>query len=441
MFPRIGMRIIKSAVGVFLCYLVNMLRGDAGIVFYSQLAVLWCMQDYVSETKSKAKQRTVGTFIGALWGLIVILVYQYICQIFGTPSQLVYGFLVSVSIVLVIYTTVVLNKKQASYFSCVVLLSIVVNHIADANPYLFAFNRVLDTMIGIAIGVVVNCFQLPRTKNRNTLFLSGLDDTLLAPNGQMSDYSRVELNRLIEDGAKFSISTIRTPASLMTPLKDVKLKLPVIVMDGAALFNIAEKKYEYAYVISPENSSIIKNYLAQNEIPYFANVIIDDLLIIYYQQTNHEGYNELVKKLRTSPYRNYIKRRVPDDESIVYFMVIDQKDRIAELYPTTLSGGQQQRIAIARALCSQTNIILFDEPTSALDPETIQEVLDVMIKLAKENITMVVVTHEMGFAKQVADRIVFMADGQIIEEGDPEHFFNNPESERVKQFLGKIIRK
>ena len=103
-------------------------------------------------------------------------------------------------------------------------------------------------------------------------------------------------------------------------------------------------------------------------------------------------------------------------------------------------GGQQQRIAIARALCSQSKIILFDEPTSALDPETIQEVLDVMIKLAKENITMVVVTHEMGFARQVADRVIFMEDGQIIESGTPEHFFNNPESERVKQFLGKIIR-
>lgn len=106
----------------------------------------------------------------------------------------------------------------------------------------------------------------------------------------------------------------------------------------------------------------------------------------------------------------------------------------------SLSGGQQQRIAIARALCAQTKIILFDEPTSALDPETIQEVLDVMIKLAKENITMVVVTHEMGFARQVADRIVFMADGQIIEEGTPDHFFDNPSNERVKQFLGKIIR-
>mgnify|MGYP001137716773 CR=1 FL=1 len=112
----------------------------------------------------------------------------------------------------------------------------------------------------------------------------------------------------------------------------------------------------------------------------------------------------------------------------------------ANHYPKHLSGGQQQRIAIARALCAQTKIILFDEPTSALDPETIQEVLDVMIKLAKENITMVVVTHEMGFARQVADRVVFMADGQIIEEGTPDHFFENPSNERVKQFLGKIIR-
>lgn len=118
---------------------------------------------------------------------------------------------------------------------------------------------------------------------------------------------------------------------------------------------------------------------------------------------------------------------------------IGLEDR-ANFYPSELSGGQQQRVAIARALATDPEIIYFDEPTSALDPETIQEVLDVMIKLAKENITMVVVTHEMGFARQVADRIVFMADGQIIEEGTPDHFFDNPSNERVKQFLGKIIR-
>lgn len=125
------------------------------------------------------------------------------------------------------------------------------------------------------------------------------------------------------------------------------------------------------------------------------------------------------------------------DEFLNLMQIMQYADRM----PNQLSGGQQQRIAIARALCAQTKIILFDEPTSALDPETIQEVLDVMVNLAHEkNITMVVVTHEMGFARQVADRVVFMADGQIIEEGTPEHFFTNPKNERVRQFLGKIIR-
>ena len=108
-------------------------------------------------------------------------------------------------------------------------------------------------------------------------------------------------------------------------------------------------------------------------------------------------------------------------------------------YPQNLSGGQQQRVAIARAMCTKQPIILFDEPTSALDPEMIQEVLDVMIELAHDNITMVCVTHEMNFAKQVADRVIFMDDGQILEEGTPEHFFTNPQHPRCKDFLNKIL--
>ena len=108
-------------------------------------------------------------------------------------------------------------------------------------------------------------------------------------------------------------------------------------------------------------------------------------------------------------------------------------------YPQNLSGGQQQRVAIARALCTKQPIILFDEPTSALDPEMVQEVLDVMIELAQENITMICVTHEMGFARQVADRVIFMDDGRILEEGTPEHFFDNPTNPRCRDFLAKIL--
>jgi general L-amino acid transport system ATP-binding protein len=111
----------------------------------------------------------------------------------------------------------------------------------------------------------------------------------------------------------------------------------------------------------------------------------------------------------------------------------------AKKYPGQLSGGQQQRVAIARALAMTPKVMLFDEPTSALDPEMINEVLDTMKDLAREGMTMIVVTHEMGFAREVADRVVFMADGQIVEVGTPEHFFTNPQEDRTKLFLSQIL--
>ncbi|MFP5314820.1 MAG: amino acid ABC transporter ATP-binding protein [Actinomycetes bacterium] len=114
-------------------------------------------------------------------------------------------------------------------------------------------------------------------------------------------------------------------------------------------------------------------------------------------------------------------------------------DNQAQKLPAQLSGGQQQRVAIARALAMQPKVMLFDEPTSALDPEMINEVLDAMVSLAKEGMTMIVVTHEMGFARKAADRVIFMADGQIVEQATPEEFFTNPKSDRAKDFLGKIL--
>lgn len=112
----------------------------------------------------------------------------------------------------------------------------------------------------------------------------------------------------------------------------------------------------------------------------------------------------------------------------------------ADKYPAQLSGGQQQRVAIARALAMEPKVMLFDEPTSALDPEMIKEVLDAMVDLAEGGMTMVVVTHEMGFARTAANRVVFMADGQVVEENTPEQFFTNPQSDRAKDFLGKILK-
>jgi putative glutamine transport system ATP-binding protein len=159
-----------------------------------------------------------------------------------------------------------------------------------------------------------------------------------------------------------------------------------------------------------------------------------------FQQFNLYPHMTVLGNLTIGPMKLQGKTKKEAEEMAYEYLDIVGLREKANVYPSTLSGGQQQRVAIARALCSQRKIILFDEPTSALDPETVQEVLDVMIKLSSMNITMVVVTHEMGFARQVADRVIFMADGMIVEEGTPEHFFDNPTNERTKAFLGKILR-
>ncbi|MGM0562486.1 MAG: amino acid ABC transporter ATP-binding protein [Pseudomonadota bacterium] len=135
-------------------------------------------------------------------------------------------------------------------------------------------------------------------------------------------------------------------------------------------------------------------------------------------------------------------RKIPKkeaEETAMYYLDRVKIPEQADKYPGQLSGGQQQRVAIARSLCMKPKIMLFDEPTSALDPEMIKEVLEVMTQLADEGMTMLCVTHEMGFARTVANRIVFMDYGEIVEQNDPERFFNNPESDRLKLFLGQIL--
>ena len=158
-----------------------------------------------------------------------------------------------------------------------------------------------------------------------------------------------------------------------------------------------------------------------------------------FQSFNLFAHKTILENVTLGPIK--VKRVKP---SVAKEHAMELLDRVgvanqADKMPAQLSGGQQQRVAIARALAMRPKVMLFDEPTSALDPEMVNEVLDVMVSLAKEGMTMVVVTHEMGFARKAAERVVFMADGQIVEVNDPESFFGNPQSARAKDFLGKIL--
>ena len=158
-----------------------------------------------------------------------------------------------------------------------------------------------------------------------------------------------------------------------------------------------------------------------------------------FQQFNLFPHLSVVDNLTLAPMKaRGLSKSDATELAMTYLNRVHIPEQAAK-YPGQLSGGQQQRVAIARSLCMQPKIMLFDEPTSALDPEMIKEVLDVMIGLAQDGMTMLVVTHEMGFAKEVADRIVFMDEGQIVEAKAPTEFFENPESDRTKLFLSQIL--
>ncbi len=158
-----------------------------------------------------------------------------------------------------------------------------------------------------------------------------------------------------------------------------------------------------------------------------------------FQQFNLFPHMTVLKNMCIAPMKlKKMSKADAEAQAMELLKVVGLEDR-ANAYPSQLSGGQKQRIAIVRALCMKPDVMLFDEPTSALDPEMVGEVLDVMKKLAEEGMTMLVVTHEMGFAKEVADRVIFMEGGVIMEEGTPEQIFTDPKNDRTKEFLSKVL--
>lgn len=177
-----------------------------------------------------AKKRTIGTFVGAFWGTIVIFLLFALQGSLHAEIEESFAkyMLISLFTGIVLYSTVVLNCKKSSYFSCVVFLSITTMHITDPNPILFVGNRVLDTLIGIGLAIIVNSVHLPRQKNNDILFVSGIDDTLLTSREDLTAYSKVELNRIIDTGAKFTVSTISYPSIGTGSLRSESgLKLPI----------------------------------------------------------------------------------------------------------------------------------------------------------------------------------------------------------------------
>lgn len=316
---------------VLLCFVVYLLRGQQGIPFYSALAVLQCMQPYQQSTKKVARNRLTGTLIGAFWGLVLLLVQLNWLGRLPGGAYLLYPAIALLTGV-TLYSTVLLGVPNTAYFSCVVFLSITVNHISDGNPYLFVWNRVLDTLIGVALALAVNNVHLPRRKRLDTLFVSGVDDTLMQQGHPLTAYSRVELNRLVEQGAKFTLSTCLTPATIRQLLPDVRLELPIIAMDGAVLYDMKRDCFPVRYEIPQQTAAALLAFLQQNGIHAFVNVVRDDVLLIYYDKLDSPAMQGTYERHRTSPYRNYIHTDAPETQGVLYLLLYETSARMHEFY-------------------------------------------------------------------------------------------------------------
>ncbi len=237
-------------------------------------------------------------------------------------------------------------------------------------------------------------------------------------------------------------------------VKDLIVQFPTLrALDGV---NVQINRGEVVAVIGPSGSgkSTFLRCINQLETPTSGHIFFEGKDVtdpkndinkirqrmgMVFQQFNLFPHMTILQNLTLAPMKLQHKSKEQAEAKAMELLKRVGLDDRAENYPTQLSGGQKQRIAIVRALCMEPDVMLFDEPTSALDPEMVGEVLEVMRGLAKENMTMVVVTHEMGFAKEVATRVIFMENGHILEDNEPKKFFESPENQRLKDFLNKVL--
>ncbi len=374
--PRIplpGQRIFRSVIAVWVCMGIYVLRGFQGEPFYSVIAALQCVQPYSSNMLTEGRERIIGTLIGAFWGS-VILFADLIPVAEGPETMFIQFLLLGLFSGLVIYSTVLFRISKYALFSAVVFLGIAMFHLEDVNPYVHVFHRTMDTIIGVGVAIAVSSIHLPRVRDTSTLFISGVDHVLFSENRQISPLTKVEINRFLDQGMRFSVATRQTPASVREMLSEIRFRLPIIAMDGAVLYDLNTMQYVRTEKMEPDLVEEVTGLLGREGIPYFSNTVHDNLLVIYFRDYKdliledvkgapHESrpdfrdYDQLDKyaylamarlyrRKRVSPYRNYVRTNKKITEDVVYLMVIDRAEAIDALSRRLMEEPFADRIRI-----------------------------------------------------------------------------------------------
>jgi hydroxymethylpyrimidine pyrophosphatase-like HAD family hydrolase len=328
--PTIGKRIIKSTLAAYICFCIFILRGEPGTPFYSAIAAVLCMQPNVSNSKSAAVTRVIGTLIGAFWGTIFLFFQKSLLPSFISP-YLSYAF-ISLGILIVIYVTVLLKQTPASYMSVVVFLSIVIAHSGDSNALIFSFNRMLDTLIGIFVALILTYIPYLLRKGKNVLYVIDMDQIQLHSQTDLFDSnSAVKLNMLLERGAHILFTTKVSSCSFMPHLSNLNLNLPVICLNGTAVYDTENTTYVESASMSSQDTKTILDTLDALSVNYFTATLNHDFLHIYYKELTNPVEKSILDSVSAKYQRHYICNNVPAKTRALTITVVQPKELIREI--------------------------------------------------------------------------------------------------------------
>lgn len=345
-FPRIGMRIVKSTVAVGLSILVYLVTGMEGLPFFIIIAALQGMQQYQRNVREVAVRNVFGTLVGAACALVILMLQSFVLGPNNT-EYVWYCVFVTLGIAVSLYSAVVLGHGDAAYFTAVVYLCIVMVHLDNRSPFLYVAQRLFETLLGIGIGMGVNAIRIPIRRVKDTLFVAALDDVLHSESSILPEYSKVELNRILDDGVRLSIISQHSTASFWEAAGSIRFKMPVILLDGAVLYDPAEKHYLSKVQLSYEQAREITELLEDEELSLFQSAVIDDSVMIF----NHhiaESTREIHANMRRSSYRNYIYRQLPEGLPVIYVLCMGSEEKLDEACEKLKAAGFDKKYKVLR---------------------------------------------------------------------------------------------
>ena len=345
-FPRIGMRIVKSAAAVGLSMAVYLLLGVEGLPFFIIIAALQGMQQYQRNVREITVRNVFGTLVGAACALPVVLLQYFVLAPHNCP-YVWYCALVTFSIAVALYSSVVLGHGDAAYFTAVVYLCIVMVHLDNQNPLSYVLQRLTETLLGIGIGMGVNAMRIPIRRVRDTLFVAALDDVLHSESSILPEYSKVEINRILDDGVRLSIISQHSTASFWEAAGSIRFKMPVILLDGAVLYDPAEKRYLAKVQLEYEQAREITELLEDEELSIFQSAVIDDSVMIFNRHIA-ESTREIHENMRRSNYRNYIYRQLPEGLPVIYVLCMGTEEKLDEAYEKLKAAGFDKKYKVMR---------------------------------------------------------------------------------------------